>query len=258
MMLTKTKFAAMCVIGLLLTGAAVSAVQRTRSATTTAQQLNTLTDKEKKDGWKLLFDGKTTAGWRNYKKQDISPKWKVEDGALMKDEKGAGDIITEGEYEWFELSIEYRISKDGNSGIMFRVSEDESSPYLTGPEVQVEDNINWHDPELAGWLYQLYKPAVDPKTGKPLDTTKPFGEWNHLRIILAPDKCETYMNGVKYYEYHIGDADWDAQVAKSKFKNMAKFGKIQKGHIDLQDHGDPVAFRNIKIREIQPKPAQKR
>src|SRR5207248_2122403 len=150
--LTKPKFIAICVAGLLLTGSIVSSGQRTRSATSTAQRLNTLTDQEKKDGWKLRFDGKTTAGWRNYKKQDISPKWKVEDGVLMKDEKGAGDIITEGEYEWFELSIEYRISKDGNSGVMFRVSEDESSPYLTGPEVQIEDNINWHDPELAGWL----------------------------------------------------------------------------------------------------------
>jgi hypothetical protein len=211
---------------------------------------NSLTEKEKSAGWRLLFDGKSTAGWRNYGKQDISPKWMIAGGALAMEERGAGDIITAGQFEWFELSIEYRISKAGNSGIMFRVTEGDRAPYYSGPEIQVQDNQNAKDPQLSGWLYQLYKPADDPKTGKPLDATKPAGEWSQLRIIVAPDKCETYMNGVKYYEYKIGSPDWDERVAQSKFKAWAKFGKAQRGHIALQDHGNPVAFRSIKIREI--------
>jgi hypothetical protein len=174
----------------------------------------------------------------------------VRDGALAMEERGAGDIVTADQFEWFELSIEYRISKAGNSGIMFRVTEGDRAPYYSGPEIQVQDNQDAKDPQLSGWLYQLYKPADDPKTGKPLDATKPTAEWNQLRIVVAPDKCETYMNGVRYYEYKIGSPDWDERVAQSKFKAWEKFGKAQRGHIALQDHGNPVAFRNIKIREI--------
>jgi hypothetical protein len=212
---------------------------------------NTLTDTEKNSGWKLLFDGKTLNGWRNYGQPNPSPKWKVIDGAIAIEESGAGDLITTEQFDWFELSLEYRISKGGNSGVMFRVAEGDRAPYLSGPEIQVQDNVNAKDPQLSGWLYQLYQPAADPKTGKPLDATRPAGEWNHFRIIIAPQKCETFVNGVKYYEYQLGGADWDARVAQSKFKAWPKFGKIQKGHICLQDHGNPVAFRSLKIREMR-------
>lgn len=253
-MLDKIKITLPCLPMLLWITAGIQSQRVVALVSGSAQQPpNTLADKERKSGWKLLFDGKTTEGWRNYGSKEISPKWKVVDGALTKEERDAGDIITKDEYEWFELSIEYRISKGGNSGIMFRVTEEEIKPYMTGPEIQVQDNQNWRDPELAGWLYGLYRPTIDPKTGSPLDATKPFGEWNHLRIILAPDNCETYMNGVKYYQYQFGSADWDHRVSNSKFKAWPRFGKSKRGHIDLQDHGAPVAYRNIKIREIEPR-----
>ena len=113
---------------------------------------------------------------------------------------------------------------------------------MTGPEIQIQDNKDGTDPQKSGWLYQLYKPTTD--------ATKPVGEWNQLRVILAPKKSEVYMNGVKYYEFVKGSKDWDERVTASKFGKMPKFGKAAKGHIDLQDHGNEVAFRNIKIRVL--------
>lgn len=203
---------------------------------------NTLTDKEKADGWKLLFDGKTTDGWRNFKKDKIGAGWKVVDGALTRAAGGAGDIITTDKYASFELQLEYRISKGGNSGIMFHVTEEEATPWMTGPEIQVQDNKDGHDPQKAGWLYQLYSSDTD--------ATKPAGEWNHLRILITPTKCEHVMNGVKYCEYVKGSDDWKARVAKSKFGKMPKFGLATDGFISLQDHGNEVAYRNIKIRVV--------
>jgi hypothetical protein len=213
---------------------------------------NTLSEREKKAGFKLLFDGKTTDGWRSYKQQQISDKWQAVDGALTRAEKGAGDIITKDQYSAFELLIDWKISPGGNSGIMFHVTEEGDTPWMTGPEIQVQDNKGGHDPQLAGWLYQLYQPPKDPKTGKPVDATKPAGEWNSMRILIAPpgQKSEIYMNGVKYAEFVKGSDDWNQRVAKSKFGQMKNFGKPTRGYISLQDHGDDVAFRNIKIRVI--------
>ncbi len=207
-----------------------------------ASEPNTLTPEEKAAGWRLLFDGKTTDGWRNYRKDSISPNWKVVDGALTR-VGGAGDIITKDQFEAFELVLEYKISKGGNSGVMFHVTEEENTPWMTGPEIQIQDNKDGHDPQKAGWLYQLYKPEID--------ATNPAGEWNQLRIIISPAKSEVYMNGKKYYEFVKGSDDWNQRVAKSKFASMPKFGKPTKGHIALQDHGNEVAFRNIKIRELK-------
>jgi hypothetical protein len=210
--------------------------------TATAGEPNTLTDQEKADGWVLLFDGRTTDGWRNFQREEIGDGWKVVDSALTRVAKGAGDIITEQQYDAFELVLEYKISKEGNSGVMYHVTEEENRPWKTGPEIQVQDNVHGHDPQKSGWLYQLY-----PSTS---DATKPAGEWNELRILITPEKCEQYMNGVKYCEYVKGSDDWNRRVAQSKFGKMPRFGKATKGYIALQDHGDPVAFRNIKIRVI--------
>lgn len=206
---------------------------------------NTLSDAEKKAGFKLLFDGKSADHWRSYKKDTLSSGWKVVDGALTRAGKDAGDIVTKDQYAAFELLIDYKISKGGNSGIMFHVTETEGTPWMTGPEIQVQDNKDGHDPQKSGWLYQLYHPTTD--------ATKPAGEWNHMRIVIAPkgQKSAVYMNGTKYYEFDKGSADWDAKVKKSKFGAMAKFGKPTRGHISLQDHGDEVAYRNIKIRVIE-------
>jgi len=205
---------------------------------------NTLTDAEKAAGWKLLFDGKTTEGWRNYKKPEIGAGWKVENGALTRADKGAGDIITTDKFGAFELSLEFNIAKEGNSGLMFHVTEEGGAPWHTGPEIQIQDNKDGHDPQKAGWLYQLYKPEGD------LDACKPAGEWNQLKILITPEKCATWVNGKLYYEFVKGSEDWNARVAKSKFAAMEKFGKPTSGHICLQDHGNLVSFRNIKIRAI--------
>ncbi len=203
--------------------------------------LNTLTEAEKTAGWKLLFDGKdASADWRGYKKDALPDKWVVEEGALVR--KGGGDIVTKEQYENYELSLEWKISEAGNSGVMFRVQETDGPPYVTGPEIQVQDNIKGHDPQKAGWLYQFYQSEKD--------ATKPVGEWNLLRFILDHNKAQCWLNGVKYWECEIGSVEWQEKLAKSKFAKMPGFGSSAKGFICLQDHGNEVAFRNIKIRVL--------
>jgi len=205
---------------------------------------NTLSDEEKKAGFKLLFDGKSTDHFRGYKMDKVKG-WEAVDGSLKRVNKDAPDLITKDQYGAFELLIDYKISPGGNSGIMFHVAETDGPSYVTGPEIQVQDNVAGHDPQKSGWLYQLYHPDFD--------ATKPAGEWNHLRILLAPKgKTSTvWMNGKKYYDFELGSADWDARVAKSKFKDMKGFGNQGKGYICLQNHGDEVEYRNIKIRAIE-------
>jgi len=211
---------------------------------------NTLSDSEKKSGWKSLFDGKTTKGWRNYNKKDISNGWQVKDGALTRVDKGAGDIITTEKYEEFELSLEYKISKGGNSGIMFHVIEQAGPPWHSGPEIQIQDNVDGHDPQKAGWLYQLYQPSIDSKTAKPIDATKSVGQWNHVNLVIAKDKCELNMNGIRYWTCKLGSPDWNERLAKSKFAKLEMFAKAGQGFICLQDHGDMVSYRNIKVRTL--------
>jgi hypothetical protein len=210
---------------------------------------NTLTEQEKAAGWRLLFDGKSADQWRKYNGKELSDKWQVKDGALVLTGGGGGDIVTKDQFDSYELVLEYRITPKGNSGLMFHVQEIDGPPYLTGPEVQIQDN-DGPDPQKAGWLYQLYPPPADEKTGKPLDVTKPPGEWNQIRLVLDGPKGEVHMNGVKYSSFELWGDDWNGRIAKSKFATWEKFGKAKRGHICLQDHGDVVAFRNIKIRPI--------
>jgi hypothetical protein len=214
---------------------------------------NTLTDQEKSEGWKLLFNGTDFTGWHNFKHDGVRPGWQVKDGVLVcADPHNAGDIVTTGQFEWFELQLDYNISEAGNSGIMYHVTDNGDAAWATGPEFQLEDNQKAKDPVRCGWLYALYRPPIDPSTGKTLDATKPIGEWNHVRLLVSPQKCEHDINGVKYFDYVLGSPDFNARVAKSKFAKMPFFAKEAKGSIALQgDHGQ-VSFRNIKIREIQP------
>ena len=224
---------------------AIAAATFASSANVKAQKSehNKLSKQERKDGWKLLFNGKRLNKWRNFKKDSVSDGWQVKEGAFVRAGKSAGDIVTKKQYDSFELQLEYKISKGGNSGLMFHVTEEESTPWRSGPEIQIQDNVDGHDPQLSGWLYQLYSSEKD--------ATKPAGQWNQLRILITPEKCEQYMNGVKYCEYVKRSKDWDERVAKSKFAAFSKFGKSKKGHICLQDHGNEVAFRNVKIREVK-------
>lgn len=207
-----------------------------------AAEPNSLTDAEKAAGWKLLFDGKNPAEhFRGFKKETLPENWSAKDGALVYNGKGGGDIVTKEQYESFELSIDWKISKAGNSGIMFRVQESQGAPWVTGPEVQIQDNKDGGDPQKAGWMYALYPATTD-------EFTKPAGEWNELKLIVNGNKCEHWMNGHKIVEYEIGTDDWKERVKKSKFGTMPEFGIHPKGHICLQDHACEVAFRNIKIR----------
>jgi hypothetical protein len=214
-----------------------------------AENANTLTQAEKTQGWKLLFDGKTTEGWRQYKGKTIGDKWKVTDGTLAlkpKDGKVGGDIVTADQYDNFELSLEWRIAPGGNSGIMYRVTETTTAPYETGPEYQLLDNMKHPDGRSlltsAASCYALYAPAKD--------MTKPVGQWNLTRLIVNGNHVEHWLNGEKVVEYALGSPDWEKRVGASKFKSMSRFGKEPRGHIDLQDHGDEIAFRSIKIRPL--------
>jgi hypothetical protein len=213
---------------------------------------NTLSEEEKAAGWQLLFDGQSLNGWRNFKRQDIRPGWQVKDGALVcADPHDAGDLCTTSRFDWFELKIDYNISRGGNSGIMYHVTDEGGAAWATGPEFQLEDNKEAADPVRCGWLYALYEPPVSEKTGRKLDATRPAGQWNHVRLLISPQKCEHEINGVKYFQYVLGSEDFKARVAASKFGRMPLFGRSDIGYIALQgDHGQ-VSFRNIKVRPIQ-------
>jgi len=217
-----------------------------------AGEPNQLSENEKLSGWKLLFDGQSTTGWHTYRQKTLNPGWVVEDGAIVRKGKGAGDLTTDGEYESFEFLVDYKISPGGNSGLIFHAPEVKLGAPYEGPEVQIQDNVAGKDQQKSGWLYQLYAPGKDRITRQTLDATRPAGEWNQIYLRVTPQNCEIKVNGVTYVTFQKGSADWKKRVAASKFAAYPEFGTYTKGHIALQDHGDEVAFRNIKVREIQP------
>jgi hypothetical protein len=204
-----------------------------------------LTTAERAAGWRLLFDGRTTAGWRGYHQDTMPAGWQVRDGALTR-VSPAGDIVTAEQYGNFELALEWRVARGGNSGIFYRVSEDLEYPWQTGPEMQVLDDAVHADGRSpltsAGALYGLY-PA---RRG----VVRPAGEWNAVRIVVNGNHIEHWLNGVKLVEAELGSPEWKARVQQSKFATMPRFGRNRSGHIGLQDHGDQVAYRNIKIRVL--------
>lgn len=207
------------------------------------QTMNTLTAAEKQAGWKLLFDGRTTDGWRGFKAPAPDAGWHVAEGALSPDPKASQDIMTKEMFGDFELAFEWKIGPKGNSGVMYRVTEDGDRTYWSGPEYQVLDNSRGEPPvQRAGALYDLYAP-----TGA---VTKPVGEFNEARIVIRRGRVEHWLNGVKVVEYELGSADFKARVAASKFKAWPMFAQGARGHIALQNHGDPVAYRNIKVRPL--------
>jgi hypothetical protein len=224
-----------------------------------SQAHNQLSEEEKKAGWKLLFDGQSFDGWHNFKKDGVKPGWKIMDGTLVCAEpKKAGDLVTNDQFDWFELSLEFNIAEGSNSGIMIHVTNEGDTIWATGPEIQLLDNKKGGDPQRCGWLYQLYKPANDTKTNQPIDATKPAGEWNQIRIVIAspPAKSAVVMNGVKYFDFVWNGEDFKDRIAKSKFKTMANFAKSDSGFIGLQgDHG-VISFRNIKLLPLGKEAAQ--
>lgn len=205
---------------------------------------NTLTAAEKKAGWTLLFDGRTTHGWRGFKTPAPDAGWTAKGGVLSPDPKTSKDIITKAEFSNFELSFEWRISPKGNSGVMYHVIEQGEETYQSGPEYQVLDNARGEPPpEQAGGLFALYAPVGA--------FTRPVGEFNQARIVVDHGKVQHWLNGAKVAEYDLHSADFKARVAASKFSAWPQFASSDTGHIALQNHGDAVAYRNIKIRPLK-------
>ncbi|MDB5131842.1 MAG: hypothetical protein JWR02_1591 [Mucilaginibacter sp.] len=197
---------------------------------------------------KTLFDGKTTNGWHSYLKTGPGA-WKVVDGALQLDPKAPdqGDLVTNDEYENYELSVKWKIAEGGNSGIIIGVHEDPAlnETYLTGIEMQVLDDVKAGDNKLAthraGSLYDMRAPS---------HPAKPAGEWNKVKIRKLNGHLTFWLNGDKVIDTEIGSADWKEMLSKSKFKNWKGFAAYPKGHIALQDHGAVVSFKDIKIKEL--------
>ncbi len=204
------------------------------------------------DGWTALFDGTTTSGWHSYGKDKATDRWKTADGAIYLDtlvKSAGGDLVTNGEYGNYHLKLEWKIAPNGNSGLIFYVNEDTSkykATYNTGLEMQVLDNDGHPDGKItkhrAGDLYDLISCSKE--------TVKPVGEWNEAEIISKDGKLDLVLNGTTVVSTTLWDDNWKKMVAGSKFKNMAGFGTYKKGRIALQDHGNLVWYRNIKIKEL--------
>ncbi len=221
--------------------------------------VNQLSDAEKQAGWVLLFDGKTTDGWRGFKSEDFPDKgWHVSDGSLMIEYSGtgeqghAGDIITEKTFKNFDLKIDWKISPGGNSGILLYVTESDKydASWHTAHELQVLDAFGYDEihnyvpslRQISGALYDL----VTPKKA----ASKPVGEWNTARIRIVDGHLQHWLNDELVIDTQLWTPEWEERVSKSKFNIYEDFGKAREGHIGLQDHGERVWFRNIKILEL--------
>ncbi len=207
--------------------------------------------------WTVLFDGTSFDGWKGFQSDEVSDNWKVEDGAMVyhppknRPEGEIYDLVTEKEFTNFILSLDWKISEGGNSGVMWGVQEDEEfeKPYHTGPEIQVLDNEKHPDAKAgtthqAGALYDMVAPSKD--------VTKPVGEWNTMVITVNNDEKtgSVELNGEEVVTFPVSNEIWNTMVTKSKFADWDGFGKFVQGKIALQDHGDMVSYRNIKIKEL--------
>ncbi|MGV3772443.1 MAG: 3-keto-disaccharide hydrolase [Verrucomicrobiales bacterium] len=212
-----------------------------------AASLNELTPDEKKAGWKLLFDGKSTQGWRNFKKSTFPEKgWIVENGILKHvDGISGGDIITEEKFDQFELSWEWMIPKGANNGIKYFITEERGS--AIGHEYQMIDDLHGADTKNPKHKTASFYDVLPPL---PHNALKSPGEWNHSRVVVQGNQVEHWLNGSKVLEYELGSEEIKAAVAHSKFKSVPGFGSRIKGHILLTDHKDEANFRNIKIRDL--------
>jgi hypothetical protein len=216
------------------------------------QTINQLSADEKKEGWTLLFDGQTSQGWHTYNQTTFGKGWKIEDGSLHRAASllsgETGDLCTDKVYENFDLKLQWKISKNGNSGILFLVQESKQfeEPYRSGPEMQVLDNDGHPDGKIhkhrAGDLYDLIASSSEP--------VHAVGEWNDAEIKLDHGRLTLSLNGVQVVYTILWDQNWKDLIASSKFATWPGFGQFKSGHIDLQDHGNDVWFRNIRIKVL--------
>ncbi len=217
---------------------------------------NTLNEKEKSEGWQLLFDGNTKNGWHIYNKKSDGSAWKISDSSLYLgpdalkgwQASGGGDLVTDQEFENYDFKVDWKIADSGNSGIIFYVKEAPKyeQTWHTGIEMQVLDNAGHSDAKIpkhrAGDLYDLISSSPE--------TVKPAGQWNQAEIIANKGKIECYLNGTKVISTNFWDDNWKKLIAGSKFKEFKDFGTFTKGHLALQDHGFKVWYRNIKIKTL--------
>lgn len=199
-------------------------------------------------GWISLMD---LSQWRGYRRDTAPASWKLQDGALtldasVTDRAQRGDLMTREQFGDFELEYEWKISPGGNSGVIYRIAEQEDTPWKTGPEMQVLDNERHADGKLpshrAGALYDLIVP--------PDNITRPVGEWNQARIRVQGNHIQQWLNGKLTADVVVGSPQWEEMYGKSKFKPYASFARVPRGYIALQDHGDAVWYRNIRVRPL--------
>lgn len=215
---------------------------------------NSLSKTEIEEGWELLFDGKDISHWRNFKQDGLNERWVVDNGTMKLLGKGGGDILTRKVYGNFDLRLEWLISEGGNSGIFILVDEEGRHIYSHAPEIQILDNERHSDRKIdshrSGSLYDMV--ASHPSSHKPA------GQWNQVRILFRDGFLQVWQNGVKTVNVTIGDSTWNTLFEASKFNSalgslfsdFEGFAEARSGHIGLQDHSDPVAFKNIKILEL--------
>lgn len=213
------------------------------------KELNTLTKKEKADGWELLFDGNTMEKWKTFNGGEVTG-WIIADGELHNSGVGSdhgGDIITKKEYENFELSLEWKIAPESNSGVFIHVQEGMTDAiYESGPEYQLMDDKGWptelEDSQYSGANYGMNAPENA--------NVKPLDKWNTTRIVVKNPHVEHWLNGKKVVEYDLWSDDWKERKAAGKWAETPHYGEAKSGHIGLQDHGGLTMFRNIKIRSL--------
>lgn len=213
---------------------------------------NTLTVKEKRSGWQLMFDGKTSEGWHGYNLKVFPDCWAVEDGTFTMNSKGGGedqDIITNKIYRSFAISVDFKLTRAANSGIIYQIAEDPKYkfPYETGPEVQVIDHENWPD-SLADWQicganYAMYPPMVKPY--------KAIGEWNNILLVVDGNNVTQMLNGKVVVKYEKNSEEWKKLRNSGKWSAFPDWGNFDEGYISLQNHGTKVYYRNIKLKEIK-------
>jgi len=207
---------------------------------------NRLSEAERADGWRLLFDGVSLDGWRGYGREDVPDAWRVEDGTLTLVGQG-GDIITEEQFGDFELALEWKIEPGGNSGVFYRAVEGLDWIYQGAPEMQILDDAGHPDGQAeitsAGSNFGLH--------GVPRGIVRPAGSWNRARIVVRGSFVEHWLNGVEVVSYELGSEEWKALVQASKFSAWPAYGSADRGHIGLQDHGNRVWFRDVKLRSLE-------
>ena len=232
--------------GFLLLAASPAVAQSQQRTGKPATSANTLTAAEQKAGWKLLFDGTTTTGWRGYKSQSMPPEWQVESGTLTKS-KPTHDIVTTDKYGNFDLQLDWKLAPKGNAGVFYRGTEEYDAIYWSAPEYQLLDDKGHPDGHsrltAAGSDYALYP--------SPKGYLHPAGQWNHTRILVNGNHVEHWLNGHRMVTYTLGSTDWTARVKKSKFAAYPDYGKASEGYIAIQgDHDGALWLRNIKIKVL--------